>query len=158
MKLSNIFCSGALVPALASADRDAVIRELVTALDKAGKLGKGHREEIIKAVIKRENEASTGMGKGIAVPHVKHPAVKKVVAALGLCGRGINFASLDKQDVHSVILLVSPADDPDQHLRAMEAVFRHLQAEKFRKFLRQCQSSAQIADLLREADDGPSWL
>ncbi len=158
MKFCDIFCFDALVPQLASSERDAAITELVAALDKAGKLGKGNREDITRAVIERENEASTGMGKGIAIPHVKHPAVKKVVATLGLCSSGIDFAALDKQDVYSVILLVSPTDDPDQHLRAMETVFRHLQAEKFRKFLRQCQNAEQIADLLTEADDHPSWL
>jgi len=158
MNFSEIFCFEALRPELESSDRNGVITELVTALDEAGKLGEGNRDEIVEAVIKREQEASTGMGKGIAVPHVKHPAVKNVVATLGLCGSGIDFAALDKQEVYSVILLVSPADDPDQHLQAMEAVFRHLQAEKFRKFLRQCQSAAQIADLLSEADDNPSWF
>jgi mannitol/fructose-specific phosphotransferase system IIA component (Ntr-type) len=107
-------------------------------------------------VIKRENEASTGMGKGVAVPHVKHKAVKEVVAAVGLSGTGIDFFSLDKQPVYSIILLISPVDDPDQHLQAMECVFRHLQQEKFRKFLRQCRDTAQVEDLIREADEDPS--
>ena len=126
-----------LIPELQAQDRDGAIAELVTALDKAGRFGKGNCEAIIKAVIKREKEASTGMGKGIAVPHIKHKAVKEVVAAVGNSSAGIDFSSLDKQPVYSVILLISPMDNPDRHLQMMEHVFKLLQQEKFRKFLRQ---------------------
>ncbi len=155
MKFADFVCFEAVIAELKANDRDGVIAELVSALDKAGRLGKGNSEEITKAVIKREKEASTGMGKGIAVPHVKHPAVKDVVASIGLSSTGIDFSALDKQPVYSVILLVSPADDPDKHLQAMENVFKHLQEEKFRKFLRQSRSPQQIEELLIEADESP---
>jgi mannitol/fructose-specific phosphotransferase system IIA component (Ntr-type) len=156
MKFSDFICFKAIIPELQAKERDGVIEELARALDKAGRLGKGNADKITRAVIKRENEASTGMGKGIAVPHVKHKAVKEVVAAVGQSSKGVDFAALDKQPVYSVILLVSPADDPEKHLQAMEKIFRHLQQEKFRKFLRQSQTAAQIEDLLKEADVNPS--
>jgi len=156
MKFSDFVCFEAIVPQLEAADRDGAIAELVSALGKAGRLGNRNCQEIIKAVIKRENEASTGMGKGVAVPHVKHEAVKDVVAAVGLSSGGIDFSSLDKQPVYSVILLLSPADNPDRHLQAMENIFKHLQQDRFRRFLRQCQSAEQIEDLLQEADQNPS--
>ena len=155
MKFADFICFKAVIPGLRAGDRDGVIAELVSALDKAGKLGKGNREDIIKAVIRREKEASTGLGRGVAIPHVKHPAVKDVVAAIGQSSAGIDFSALDKQPVYTVILLISPVDNPDKHLQAMENVFRHLQQEKFRKFLRQCQKAEQIEDLLREADEMP---
>ena len=156
MKFADFVCFDAIVSELTAKDRDGAIAELVSQLDKAGRLGKGHRQEIIKATIKREKEASTGMGKGVAVPHVKHKAVKDVVAAVGQSGAGIDFSSLDKKLVYSVILLVSPADNPDRHLQAMENIFKHLQQDKFLKFLRQSQTAEQIEDLLREADENPS--
>ena len=156
MKFADFVCFEAVIPELKAGDRDGVIAELVASLDKAGRLGKGSREEIAKAVIKREKEASTGMGKGVAVPHVKHQAVKDVVAAIGQSSAGIDFSALDKQLVYSVILLISPMDNPDKHLQAMENVFKHLQQEKFRRFLRQSQTAEQIESLLREADENPS--
>jgi len=155
MEFADFVCFEAIIPELKAEDRDGAIAELVSALDKAGRLGKGNCEEIIKAVIKRENEASTGMGKGIAVPHVKHRAVKDVVAAIGRSGVGIDFPSLDKQPVYSVILLISPTDNPDKHLQTMEYVFKHLQQEKFRRFFRQSQTAQQLEALLREADENP---
>ena len=156
MKFSEFICFNTIIPELKANDRNGVITELVSVLDKAGKLGKGNCEEITKAIIKREDEASTGMGKGIAVPHVKHKAVKKVVATVGRSSIGIDFSSLDKQPVYSVILIVSPADNPDKHLQAMESVFKHLQEEKFRKFLRQSETIKDIKELLKEADESPS--
>ena len=155
MKFADFVCFEAVIAKLKSTSRDGAITELVSAIDKAGKLGKGNREEIIKAAIKREKEASTGIGKGVAIPHVKHPSVKNVVAAIGQSSSGIDFSSLDKQPVYSVILLISPMDNPDRHLQAMENIFKHLQQEKFRKFLRQSETASQIEDLLREADENP---
>lgn len=156
MKLSDFICFEATVPELKADDRDGVIVELISLLDKAGRLGKAQSMDIQKEMIKREKEASTGMGKGVAVPHVKHKAIKDVVAAVGLRSVGIDFSALDKQPVYSVILLVSPLENPDRHLQAMESVFTHLQKEKFRKFLRQCRTPEQIRDLILEADEDPS--
>jgi PTS system nitrogen regulatory IIA component len=157
MKFADFICFDAVITELKATDRNDAIKELVSALDKAGSLGKNNREDVIKAVIKREKEASTGMGKGVAVPHVKHRAVKHVVATVGQSSKGIDFSALDKQPVYSVILVISPVDNPDKHLQAMENVFKHLQQERFRKFLRQCRLPEQVEDLLREADDNPSW-
>lgn len=158
MKFADFVCFEAIIPELSSKNRDGVIAELVSALSKAGRLKRSQCDGITKAVIKRENEASTGMGKGVAVPHVKDGSLKEVVAAVGRSSTGIDFASLDKQPVYSVILLLSPADKPDKHLQAMETVFKNLQNDQFRKFLRQSQSAAEIRDLLKEADEEPFFL
>jgi mannitol/fructose-specific phosphotransferase system IIA component (Ntr-type) len=157
MKFEEFVSFKATVAELQAKDRDEAITELVSALVAAGKIPSESAKDVTRAVIKRENEASTGMGKGVAVPHVKHPAVKNVVAAVGHSSTGIDFAALDEQPVYSVILLISPLDNPDKHLQAMENIFRHLQKERFRKFLRQCRTPDALQDLLREADENPSW-
>ena len=156
MKIADFVCTRAILPRLESVKRDDAIRELIAALDSAGKLGKDNSADVAKAVIKRENEASTGIGKGVAVPHIKHKAVKKVVAAIGVSATGIDFSALDKQPVYTVILLISPSEG-DQHLEAMEAIFEHLQNDNFRKFLRQSTTAGQIKELLVEAGQNPSW-
>ncbi|MBL7107333.1 MAG: PTS sugar transporter subunit IIA [Phycisphaerae bacterium] len=157
MKFSDFVCFKALVPDLEAETRDEAVSELVLKLSKARKLGKLSAEKITKAIVKRENEASTGLGKGVAVPHVKIDGIKKITCAIGLSTQGIDFAALDKQLVFSIILLVSPVDSPDLHLKAMETVFKNLQQEKFRKFLGQCQTSEAIEDLLREAEETPFY-
>ena len=153
MEFADFVCFEAIIPELKAEGRNGAVAELVSALDKVGRLGKGNCDEIIKAVIDREQEASTGMGKGFAVPHVKHEAVKDVVAAIGRSSVGIDFSALDKNPVYSVILLISPKDNPDKHLQTMEYIFKHLQQEQFRKFFRQSETAEQLESLLREADE-----
>ena len=152
MKLSDFVCFDAVKPQLDASDRDGAISELVEALAAAGKIPSKSTNKITKAVIKRENEASTGIGKGVAVPHVKHAAVKDVVATIGCTGQGIDFSSLDKQPVYSVILLLSPADNADKHLRAMGNIFRNLQNNDFRSFLRQARTLEQIRDVIFDTE------
>ena len=106
--------------------------------------------------MQRENQGSTGFGKGVAVPHAKHAAVKKMVATIGRSSAGVDFAALDRAPVYSVVLLLSPQDHPDGHLQAMETIFRHLQRDNFRKFLRQAETAEQIYELVKEAEEIPS--
>ena len=153
MKFSDFVCFEAIVPELKAQDRDGVIGELVSKLTEAGRLQDKSNKTVRDAILKRENEASTGMGKGVAVPHAKHSVVKEVVAAIGRSSTGIDFSSLDKQPVYSVILIISPTGEPEKHLQAMETLFTHLCHGNFRKFLRQLETVEQIKDLLLESDD-----
>jgi mannitol/fructose-specific phosphotransferase system IIA component (Ntr-type) len=157
MNFSDFVCFKATVPTLTATERDGAITEMVASLDEAGALPAGSLDEITAAVIERENEASTGLGRGVAVPHVKYEGVEQVIGVVAQSDTGIDFSALDKQPVYSIILLVSPKDNPERHLQAMEGVFAHLQKEKFRRFLRQCKDQAAVEDLLREADQAPSW-
>ena len=154
MKLKDFIVADAITPELASADRDGVIRELVTALSGAGALPESAVDEVVAALIKREQNGSTGFGKGVAVPHVKHAKVKKMAGTVGRSVNGIDFAALDHQPVYSVFLLLSPDNQPQQHLQAMNIVFTNLQKDMFRKFLRQADTAGKISDLLDEADQG----
>jgi mannitol/fructose-specific phosphotransferase system IIA component (Ntr-type) len=156
MKFADFVCFEATIPELKARSRNEAIRELVRAIVSVGSLKKKDCDNIIRAVIDRENEASTGLGKGVAVPHVKHPAVKQPICAVGRSSLGIDFTSLDKQLVYSVLLLLSPVNEPERHLEAMEKIFRHLQQDNFRKFLRQSESAEQINELLMEADEKAS--
>jgi len=152
MKMSDIICSDAIVFPLTSTDRNAVIEELILSLHKKKKLGKADPAVLIKAMTKRESEASTGIGKGVAVPHVKHADISKLVAVVGCSTTGIDFSSLDKQPVYTVFLLISPVSNPDKHLQAMETIFKNLQKDDFRRFLRQAQSVKDIVEAIKDAD------
>lgn len=156
MKLANIVCFDAIIAQLESTKRDSVIEELVQSLCDHTTLPKADAKVLAKAVLKRENEASTGIGKGVAVPHVKHESVLEPLAAMGCSQYGIDFASLDKQPVYSVFLLLSPVSDPDKHLQAMETIFKNLQKEDFRRFIRQAQTREEIIEAIKDADSDSS--
>src|SRR5688500_15482230 len=154
MKLKEFIVTEAIVPEIHASDRDGALRELVTSLARNGALPEEHVDEVVAALIKREQNGSTGFGKGVAVPHVKHPKETRMSGTVGRSANGIDFAALDHQPVYSVVLLLSPENQPQQHLQAMNAVFNNLQKDTFRRFLRQSNTREGIADLLDEADQG----
>ena len=156
MKLSDFLVKEALIPELQAVDRNGAIRELVESLSRAGCNNAGDVDSLIRSVIQRENQGSTGFGKGVAVPHVKNDRVKKMVGTIGRSSRGVDFAALDRAPVYTVVLLLSPPDDPDRHLEAMESIFRHLQRDNFRRFLRQSETVEEIVELIGEADEMPA--
>jgi PTS system nitrogen regulatory IIA component len=152
MKLGDFVVTEAIIPNLTSTDRNGVIEEMIDALVSAGTVAPELRDEMIKEVIKREKKGSTGFGKGVAVPHVKHEKVKNITACIGVSHEGIDFNALDKEPVYSVFMIFSPMDRPDEHLQAMENIFAHLQKDTFRRFLRQARTVEAVTDLIHEAD------
>jgi PTS system nitrogen regulatory IIA component len=153
MKLLDVISRNSIIADLDATDRNGAIRELVEVLARAKLIEPSAVEGIVRSIVARERtRGTTGFGKGVAVPHVKVAGLSRVVAAVGRSAAGIDFGSLDGQPVYSVFLIVSPEDQPEEHLRAMDLIFRHLQQEQFRKFLRQSDEQAKIYDLLAEAD------
>ncbi len=153
MKMMDIVPKEAVVARLDSADRDSVVGELVDALISAGAVDKKLRDDLITKALERERRGSTGFGKGVAVPHIKHDKVSKMSAAIGVSEAGVDFNALDKQPVYSFILLLSPAARPDEHLQAMEIIFKNLSQDTFRRFLRQSSSVEDVMTLLADADN-----
>jgi nitrogen PTS system EIIA component len=156
MKLADFVVRKAVVPNLKAADRNGAIRELVDTLAAVGAIAEEDAEAIARAAIQRENQGSTGFGKGVAVPHVKHQKIPRIMATIGRSSAGIDFAALDRAPVYTIVMLLSPPDNPDGHLQAMENIFRHLQRDNFRRFLRQSETAEAIMELIEEADQLPS--
>jgi mannitol/fructose-specific phosphotransferase system IIA component (Ntr-type) len=154
MKLRDFIVPDAVIADLKATDRDGVLRELVSSLAAAGALPAEAVEDVVASLIKREQNGSTGFGKGVAVPHAKHAMVKRMAGTIGRSVAGIDFSALDHQPVYSVVLLLSPEDQPQQHLQAMNIVFMNLQRDLFRRFLRQGATREAIVDLIEEAEAG----
>ena len=129
---------------------------MIQSLADHGAIAKDAVETVARSAISRENQGSTGFGKGVAVPHVKHECIKNMTATIGRSSHGVDFAALDRAPVYTVFILLSPVLAPEDHLAAMERIFRYLQRESFRRFLRQADAREAIIDLIREADDSQS--
>ena len=153
MKLADIIVPDAIRAELKATTRDDAILELATALAEAGAITKKSVAAIAKATIAREDQATTGIGKGISLPHIRIEGIKKPMATIGCSAAGLDFNSLDGKDVHAVIFMVSSTGNPDEHLQAMEALFRHVQRDMFRKFLLQAKTNEAVLELIEEADE-----
>ena len=153
MKFADFVSREAIRAEITADDKEGVIREMVQALAEASKVPQGEYESIVKAIMKREELGSTGIGRGVAVPHTKHPSIDRLVGTVAVSGEGVDFDSLDGEKVHLFFLLISPPDRPGDHLRALENVSRQLRDETFCKFLKQAKNAEDIIQLLEEADN-----
>jgi len=153
MKFADFISRGAIRAELSADDKEGVIREMIQALEGAGKIETDQFESIVKAIMKREELGSTGIGRGVAVPHTKHPSVDRLMGTVAVSHRGVDFTSLDGEVVHLFFLLVSPPDRPGDHLRALENISRQLRDDAFCRFLKQTKSAEDIQLLLDEADN-----
>jgi len=153
MKFSDFVAADAIKAELTAGDKEGVIRELVGSLVTAERIAADELEGIVGAIMKREELGSTGIGRGVAVPHTKHPSVDQLVGTVGVSSDGVDFASLDGDKVQLFFLLVSPPDRPGDHLRALESISGHLRDEMFCKFLKQSKTAEDIQQLLDEADN-----
>jgi PTS system nitrogen regulatory IIA component len=153
MKFSDFVCVQAIKADLSADDKQGVITELVDSLVTAGAIHPGEKEGIVKAIMKREELGSTGIGRGVAVPHTKHASVDRLIGTVGVSNHGIDFNSLDGEKVQLFFLLVSPPDRPGDHLRALENISRQLRDDTFCRFLKQAKAPEDIHTLLEEADN-----
>lgn len=152
MKFSDFVATEAIRSHVDADTKEGVIREMARALVDAGKIAASDEESIVKAIMKREDLGSTGIGRGVAVPHTKHPSVNRLVGTVAVSPQGINFDSLDGEPVHLFFLLVSPPDRPGDHLRALENISRQLRDDAFCRLLKAAKTPEDIQHLLEEAD------
>jgi nitrogen PTS system EIIA component len=152
MRMSDFVVRDAIVPDLTAGSKDAVIREMVESLRAAGQFRGADTDDIVRAILKRELLGSTGIGRGVAIPHTKHQSVERLVGTVAVSTKGVGFDSLDSEPVYVFVLLISPQDRPGDHLRALENVSRCLRDDTFVRSLRQAKSRDEIWALLEKLD------
>ncbi len=154
MRMSDFVVRDAIVPQLAAQTKEGVIREMVESLRAAGQFRGADIEDVIRAILKRELLGSTGIGRGVAIPHTKHNGVERLVGTVAVSHQGVPFESLDGEPVYVFVLLISPQDRPGDHLRALENVSRCLRDDGFVRSLRQAKTKEEIWELLCRAEAG----
>ncbi|KOF56964.1 MULTISPECIES: PTS sugar transporter subunit IIA [Clostridium] len=113
--------------------KDEVLDELIDILYKDGKVT--NKQELKDAVLKREEEFSTGIGMGIAIPHGKCSAVKEPTITFGLSKEGVDYQSMDDKPAKLFFLIAVPQESSDVHLKALSEISRKLMHEDVRERL-----------------------
>ena len=152
MRMSDFVVRDAIIPELPATNKEGVIRAMVESLRAAGQFRGADLEDIIRAILKREFLGSTGIGRGVAIPHTKHNSVERLIGTVAISNKGIAFDSLDGEPVHVFVLLISPQDRPGDHLRALENVSRSLRDDNFVRALRSSTTREEILALLDRAE------
>lgn len=132
-----------------------VFDEIVDNLVKAGQLEADRAKDAIEALLNREQTASTGVGRNVAIPHVQLSGLERAVTSLSIHPTGVDWNALDGEPVNLFFTVLRPEaagdlHDPQRHLEMMRWISRLGREDDFRRFAMQCKTRTELVDLLKE--------
>ncbi|OPJ62910.1 PTS sugar transporter subunit IIA [Clostridium oryzae] len=144
MSVKDMFSSSRVKFSLNAATKDEVINELIEVLYEDGKIE--DKQKFKEAVLKREEEFSTGIGMGVAIPHGKSDAVKEASIVFGRSEKGIDYQSMDDEPAYLFFLIAVPEKSNDVHLKALNEISRKLMHKEVRQNL---MSAANFEEFIK---------
>ena len=149
MKIKEFLGKDCIMVDLEKTDKEGHIREIVSILEKAGKVSSDKVEKIIERLMERERMGSTGIGEGVAIPHIKIEDVSSIIGALGISRKGVDFDSLDGEPVYISFLLLTPVEARNEHLKALSEISIFLKDRYYRQELRNSENSKHAYKLIK---------
>lgn len=148
MSIADLISPQTVKAPLEGTTKDEIIRELLTILKEAGRIE--DLEEAFRVVRAREDQGSTGLGDGIAIPHAKTEQVSRLTLALGVAPDGAEFDALDGQPTHLFFLLLAPPGQSGPHLEALAEVGKMAQSGSFMRLLKSARTREEVLELFEE--------
>ena len=133
---------------LESTSKNDVLRELVQMIDSTGALN--DREAALQDILKREILGSTGLERGIAVPHAKTPTVDKMVMAVGIAPRGIDFNALDGNPSSIFFMILAPPDQAGPHIEVLSDIAKVTKSDALCRMLIAASDADEVIELFEE--------
>lgn len=151
IRLSEFFEEDLFIPALASTDKTGVLRELVDALVRSQRIREG--EILFQMLEQREKLGSTGIGRGVAVPHGRSLAMTRLAFVFGRSEPGVEFDALDGKPVHLFFLTVAPPQDRSNlYLPVLGKIVETVKSARQRRRLLSAKDFEEVSEILEEAD------
>jgi fructose-specific phosphotransferase system IIA component len=141
----NLHENGIIVHSSAKSRWD-VIKELVSLAAGNGIIPAEFEEEIQQALIAREKTMTTGIGKGVAIPHCKLTCIKDIILLMATSHKGINFDSIDNLPAKIIVMLLVPANKADKHVKVLSSIARILSDEDFKQHLTQFENKKDLLE------------
>jgi nitrogen PTS system EIIA component len=129
--------------------KNDVLEELVALLVKKGKVSPQAKKKVVSSLVEREKLGSTGIGQGVAIPHVKLKFIKKPLIVVGITEKGIDFDSLDGGLVSIIFLLLSPESSNGIHLTLMSQISKLLQDKFCLQKIKKAQSPRETKQIIK---------
>lgn len=151
IRLSEFFEEDLFIPALASTDKTGVLRELVEALTRSQRIREG--EILFQMLEQREKLGSTGIGRGVAIPHGRSLAMTRLAVVFGRSEPGVEFDALDGKPVHLFFLTVAPPQDRSNlYLPVLGKIVETVKSARQRRRLLSAKDFEEVSEILEEAD------
>ena len=151
MFLHDVFTPEYIKTDLESEDKDEAFEELADFYCQKSRLNV--REEILNALKKREAKMSTGIQKGIAIPHGNTNAVSSVCGVLGISRRGIDYDALDGEPVYLLFMIVAPEKNTEKHLRILKLLAELLENPQFYMDLQMQKDPQSVYKIICKYED-----
>jgi fructose PTS system EIIBC or EIIC component len=151
IKIRELITENCVVTDLEAADKLEAIRSIAGFVCSIGGLDRA--EEVTDKVLEREEEMSTGIGFGIAIPHARLTEIDRLYMAAARSSGGIEYDSLDGLAVNLIFMLVSPESIPTAHTEVLSALSRILSYEEVRRGLLSAGTAEEFADILAKAEE-----
>lgn len=150
MKITQLLTEETIILNLDATSKQQVLEELTGQLEQAGKLV--DRQAFLKDILTRENQSTTGIGEGIAIPHAKSVAVDAPAIAFGRSEHGLDYESLDGQPAHLFFMIAATEGANDDHLEALSRLATFLMDEKFRSRILAASSKQQVLQAITDKE------
>lgn len=148
MKLVKLLNEQRVVLDLQSESCGELMAELVNHFVEQGVLQNGMKESALTALQCREEEISTGVGCGVAIPHAYLDELSEAVAIFGRSDAGIEFASCDHAPVHFVVMLLIPSEKRGQHLLTLADIGKRFLSCEVRQSLASAPDAGTVLQIL----------
>lgn len=146
MTMQELMAENLMELELVSAEKEEAIRELASLLKVEQRIN--NTEAYMQAVLKREQESTTGIGFGVGIPHGKTNTVNQPSLCFGRSVQGITYDSMDGEPVHLLFLIAVPENSDDQHLRILSQLSRKLMHQEIRDQLMRAQTKEDIYKII----------
>lgn len=150
MTYTNLFKEKNIVEDLQAQEKRAVMEEMLDVAIARGLCPKSKRKVVLEGLLERERLGSTGLGHGVAVPHVKVDGLQQQVTLLARSKQGVDFNAVDGEPVNIFFLLVSSKKDADEHLSVLQWISRLARHQDFGSFVRNAKDSKEIYSIVKE--------
>ena len=146
MRLRDLLDESVVKVGLESQNKEECFEEMIDLLARAGHIS--DRPGALEAVLQREQQGTTGIGDGIAIPHGKHASIPTLTVAVGTRVDGIEFDAVDGEPVRAVFMLLARINDPGPHIRALAEIARLVQTPGLYRRLVEAGSAREILNVL----------
>jgi fructose-specific phosphotransferase system IIA component len=151
MKISDLLTEHNVIPTLEASDKTQALKELVDAMQRS--VGFDISEKAYKAVIERESIMSTGVGKGLAIPHGRVHGITTNYAAFACLKHPIDYGSIDGKEVNMIFMLVGPETQNSLHIKLLSRISRLMNNDQFRELLIDCDTAKEMLELFENEEN-----
>ncbi|MEQ8766222.1 MAG: PTS sugar transporter subunit IIA [Planctomycetota bacterium] len=140
---------------LESREKVGALREMLAAVSTAGAFAESEVSAFLDQFMEREKLGSTGIGRGMAIPHIKSDKIEAdPTVAIGVSEAGIEFSSIDGEPVHTLFMILSPTERAAQHLEILKGISALARDRDFCRLVRRMNTAEDIRLLIRDLEEG----